>query len=464
MRKVAVTPPLRGKLVRIAGLAPALFALAATALLSACGLSVDAEQARVCRLALPALNPDGGQIRVVRTVPWLEAYSIRVEYRVDREGRPALERYVICRFAAEGLSANKADLVGLSTEAGPVAGSTVYLLKRFYIDSPEGVAGDPGPGERAAGLIEVPRPLAYGLQQMLSGLPRTAIYGLLAAAYALVFGLVGRFNLAFGELAALGAAATAVGVALLLRLGEAAPLPGLLFGAGCAVFAGAIHGAVGGYWTMARIGGRSGQPSLVATVGLSLALMEYLRIAQGTATVWFPPVWSESWPLLRSTDFVVSITPVSLLTTAIGLGAGGAVLRLMRRSGFGRAWRAYADDPRAAALFGVDGRRLLIRTLALSGGLAGLSGALVVLQYGGLGFAGGFGLGLKALVAAVVGGVGSVTGAFLGGLAIGLFETVWSMLMPIDARDIALYSVLIAVLVFRPGGFFGMKELGPRQV
>ncbi|MFL5225811.1 MAG: branched-chain amino acid ABC transporter permease, partial [Microvirga sp.] len=355
-------------------------------------------------------------------------------------------------------------LVGLSTEAGPVAGSTVYLLTRFYIDSPEGVAGYPGPGDRDAGLIEVPRPLAYGLQQMLSGLPRTAIYGLLAAAYALVFGLVGRFNLAFGELAALGAAATAVGVALLLSLGQAAPLLGLLFGAGCAVFAGAIHGAVGGYWTMARIGGRSGQPSLVATVGLSLALMEYLRIAQGTATVWFPPVWSESWPLLRSTDFVVSITPVSLLTTAIGLSAGGAVLRLMRRSGFGRAWRAYADDPRAAALFGVDGRRLLIRTLALSGGLAGLSGALVVLQYGGLGFAGGFGLGLKALVAAVVGGVGSVAGAFLGGLAIGLFETVWSMLMPIDARDIALYSVLIAVLVFRPGGFFGMKELGPRQV
>ncbi|MFL5151983.1 MAG: hypothetical protein ACJ8C3_03875, partial [Microvirga sp.] len=107
-----MAPRLCGKLVRIAGLTPALFALAATALLSACGLSVDAEQARVCRLALPALNPDGGQIRVLRTVPWLEAYSIRVEYRVDREGRPALERYVICRFAAEGLSANKADLVG----------------------------------------------------------------------------------------------------------------------------------------------------------------------------------------------------------------------------------------------------------------------------------------------------------------------------------------------------------------
>ena len=98
--------------------------------------------------------------------------------------------------------------------------------------------------------------------------------------------------------------------------------------------------------------------------------------------------------------------------------------------------------PRRRRFSASTGAASSIRTLALSGGLAGLSGALVVLQYGGLGFAGGFQLGLKALVAAVVGGIGSVAGAFLGGLAIGLFETVWSMLMPIDARDIALYSVL----------------------
>jgi branched-chain amino acid transport system permease protein len=433
-------------------------------MLGACGLAVDAEQARVCRLALPALNAGDGRIMITRTAPWLEAYSIRIEYRVEREDAPPLERYVICRFAAEGLSANKADLVGLSTEAGPVAGSTVYLLKRFYIDSPEGVAGDPGPGEIAAGLIEVPRPLAYGLQQVLVGLPRTAIYGLLAAAYALVFGLVGRFNLAFGELAAVGAAGTAVGVGLILSIGETAPLPGLLFGALCAMVASAVHSAVGGYWTIARVKGPSGQASLVATVGLSLALMEYIRLVQGAATVWFPPVWSQAWLLLRSREFIVSITPVSLLTTAIGLIVGGLVLLAMQRSRFGRAWRAYADDARAAALFGVDGRGLLLRTLALSGALAGLSGALVVLQYGGLGFAGGFQLGLKALVAAVLGGVGSVAGAFLGGLTIGVFETVWSMLMPIDARDIALYSLLAAVLLFRPGGFFGMKDTTPRQV
>ena len=193
------------------------------------------------------------------------------------------------------------------------------------------------------------------------------------------------------------------------------------------MFAGAIHGAVGGYWTMARIGGRSGQPSLVATVGLSLALMEYLRIAQGTATVWFPRSGPRAGRSCARPISSSASRPCRLLTTAIGLSAGGAVLRLMRRSGFGRAWRAYADDPRAAALFGVDGRAPPHpHACPQPAALAGLSGALVVLQYGGLGFAGGFGLGLKALVAAVVGGVGSVAGAFLGGLAIGLFETVWS--------------------------------------
>ncbi len=432
--------------------------------LSSCGVSVDAEQARLCRLALPALNEPGNRIVVTRTAPWLEARSIRMEYRVEREGAAPIDRYVICRFAAEGLSPNKADLIGLSTEAGPVAGATLYLLKRFYIDTPEGVASDPGPGDRAAGLVEIPRPLAYGLQQFLGGLPRTAIYGLLAAAYALVFGLVGRFNLAFGELAAIGAAATAVGVGLVSALGLTEPSAALLIGTVCAAAAAAMHGLVGGYFAIAQVAGRSGQASLIATVGLSLALMEYLRVVQGTATVWFPPLWSEAWPFVRAGDFVVGLTPVSLLTTSVGLCVGGGLVALMRGSRFGRHWRASADDPAAAALFGVNPRSLLFKTLALSGAVAGLAGALVVVQYGGLGFAGGFQLGLKALVAAVLGGVGSVAGAFLGGLAIGLFETLWSATMPIEARDVALYSVLAAVLIFRPGGFFGSQEPTPRQI
>jgi branched-chain amino acid transport system permease protein len=441
-----------------------LFVGCGAAALFGCSLSVDAEQARVCRTALPALNASSTRIVVERAQPGPGEHSVRVDYAVDAEGGPAVRRWALCRFAAEGLSLRKAELVGITTERGPLSGSSVYLLRRFYIDTPEGIVGDPGPGDQAAGLAEAPPALAYLLQQMLVGLPRTAIYGLLAAAYALVFGLVGRINLAFGELAAVGAAAAVSGVALASGLNLHTPVAGLGIGLACALFAGAMHSAVGGHFTIARIDSRSAQPSLIATVGLSLFLMEYLRLAQSPVTVWIPPLWSDAVPLVRAGSFVVGVTPVSLLTTALGALAAAAVLLLLHRSGFGLNWRAYADDPKAARLCGVDGPRLLTRTLAISGALAALAGTLVVVQYGGLGFAGGFGLGLKALIAAVLGGIGSVAGALLGGLAIGTFETLWSAYFPIEMRDVALYASLIAVLVFRPGGLVGTRDARPREV
>jgi branched-chain amino acid transport system permease protein len=430
--------------------------------LAACNFSVDAQQARVCRSILPALNP-GARIDVHRIERGPAPRSLKITYAVERIDRVPLDRWVICAFAAEGLAANKAALAGVATEEGPISGASLYLLQHYYLESPEGVAGDPG-SRLDASVVEIPAPVAYALQQLLVSLPRTAIYALLAVAYALVFGLVGRINLAFGELAAVGAAATVAGAGLALVRGFTSPFVGLAAGLTAAVAAGALHSAVGGHFTIARIKSASTQPSLIATVGLSLALMEYLRIVQSPVAVWLPPIWSQAWPLAQAGDFLVSLTPISLITTAIGLLAAGLLLWIMKAAAFGRAWRAYADDARAAALFGVNGPRLLIQTLALAGAMAGLSGFLIVAQYGGLGFAGGFQFGLKALIAAVIGGIGSVPGAMVGGFAVGLFETLWSAYLPIEARDIALYAALVVFLIFRPGGLLGMGEQSPRPV
>lgn len=430
--------------------------------LAGCGRGLDAEQIRVCRSVLPALNP-GGRVAVVGAEAGPLPRSLRLDYEVERTDRAPLRRHAVCVFAAEGLSPGKAELVGLATETGPLPGANLYFLKRYYLETPEGMAGDPG-SRAGLGVPEVPLPLAYALQQVLISLPRTAIYALLATAYALVFGLVGRINLAFGELAAIGSAATVAGAAVLLVSGTSDPLIGLAAGLACALGAGALHSAVGGHVTVAAIPGRSPQPSLIATVGLSLALMEYLRVVQSPVTVWLPPVWSDAWPFVRAGEFVVSLTPISLVTAGIASAAGAALLWLMKASAYGRAWRAYSDDARAAALFGVDGPRLLARTLGLAGAMAGLSGFLIVAQYGGLGFAGGFQYGLKALIAAIVGGIGSIPGALLGGVAVGLFETLWSSYLPIEARDIALYAALVVFLVFRPGGFLGIRDPTPRMV
>ena len=103
----------------------------------------------------------------------------------------------------------------------------------------------------------------------------------------------------------------------------------------------------------------------------------------------------------------------------------------------------------------IDRRALLVATLCLGGGLAGLAGGLTAVQFGALGFVGGFQLGLKALAASILGGIGSVGGALLGGLTIGAFEIIWSAAMPIESRDIALCAVLILAIVLRPRGLFG---------
>lgn len=440
----------------------AVACVAGLLLLSACGLSVDADQARICRSTLPALNP-GASIVVQRIQQGPVPRSLTVLYSAESPDHPPLDRYAVCTFAAEGLSLNKAELTGLATEEGPISGASLYMLKHYYLETPEGIAADPG-SPPDAGLIELPAGLAYWLQQLLVSLPRTAIYALLSVAFALVFGLSGRVNLAFGELAAVGSAATVTGAAVVLVSGLNSPLLGLAAGLAGAVFAGAMHSAVGGYFTISRITTVSSQPSLIATVGLSLVLMEYLRLVQSPVTIWLPPVWADAWPLARAENFLVSLTPISVMTAGTGLIAALGLLWLMKATAFGRAWRAVADDARAAAIMGVNGPRLLTQTLALAGGMAGLSGMLIVVQYGGLGFAGGFQYGLKALIGAVIGGIGSVPGALLGGFVIGLFETVWSAYLPIEGRDIALYAALAVFLIFRPGGLLGFQDTTPRNV
>ncbi|HEU4380690.1 MAG TPA: branched-chain amino acid ABC transporter permease, partial [Hyphomicrobiaceae bacterium] len=133
-------------------------------------------------------------------------------------------------------------------------------------------------------------------------------------------------------------------------------------------------------------------------------------------------------------------------------------------SRFGRTWRACADDPLAAELFGVDRGRVLFQTFALASLLTGLAGYVATIYYGTFGYVGGVSLGLKALIAAIVGGIGSVPGAFLGGLLLGLVETTWSALFPIEFRDLAVFALLVFLLIVRPGGLFGLNEALPPKV
>jgi len=209
---------------------------------------------------------------------------------------------------------------------------------------------------------------------------------------------------------------------------------------------------------------RLGQPILIATAAVALSVQEFLRISQGARERWTPPVFNQPIALARADDFIVTVTPMQIVVAILALAAACGVLLLLGKTRFGRAWRAFADDPGTAALFGVDGKRLLSLTFLLAGLLAGLTGWIVAAYYGNISFSMGAILGLKALVAAVVGGIGSVPGAFLGGVAVALIEALWSAYFDITARDIVVFSLLIVVFVLRPGGLLGFAGPKARDV
>lgn len=453
-RADALDAPMRRLLLVAAILAPAL---------GGCAAAIDPEQARLCRRVLPALNPDWTEIRELKATPSADGRpGIRIEYTARAPDGSHRSRFAACRFAGRVFEPGRLDLVAVETDEGLLGEARLLFLKRFWLAD---VIAQPD-WEVASWAVRVPPRVAYALQQLVNALPLAAIYALLATAYSLIYGLVGRINLAFGQIAVVGAFAAIAGIAAAGRFGLASPLAGL---AGALALAGAVAAAWSWFVGAAVVAPlharhRLGQPILIATAGVALSIEELLRLFQGPRERWAPPVFGGPIPLARAEAFVVTITPLQLGVALAALAAALAVLRGLHNSPFGRNWRAFADDPQAAALLGVSPPRLMAATFVLSGALAGLAGWIVAVYYGNISFAMGTMLGLKALVAAVVGGIGSVPGAFLGGVLVGVVEALWSGYFDIGLRDVVVYAMLIAVFVLRPGGLLGFAGPSPRQV
>jgi branched-chain amino acid transport system permease protein len=225
-----------------------------------------------------------------------------------------------------------------------------------------------------------------------------------------------------------------------------------------------VFGVASGRFVFAPLHRATGQQALVAAVGLSLFLQEFLRLTQGGRLRWINPILNEPFAVARAGDFVAAATPIAMIVGAFALTAAAGLLIAMKVTRFGKQWRAYADDPLAAELFGIDPKAIFAKTFALASAMAGLSGFVMTIFYGSVGYGASTALGLKALIAAILGGIGSVPGAFLGGLIIGGFEALWSAIFPIDYRDVAVYALLAVVLILRPGGIMGLAAyFSPRS-
>jgi branched-chain amino acid transport system permease protein len=436
-------------------------------LLGGCAGLIDSEQRRLCRSLLPALDPAAVRFEVERVddlrVAATEGSGLRIVYRaLPIAARPTAVpnqpqglRTLTCLFApASGRAAPV--LVAVATDRGPLGPLRLRVLQRYWIDSGLAAQSDPLPIATFPAAPTVSRPFAFALQQALGSLPSIAIYVLLATAYSLIYGLVGRINLAFGDLSSLAGYGAFLGFSMIGdQVIGVAVLLAFLFG----LLAAATHGGALGRLVVAPLAQAPGQHVLIATIGISIFWQEAMRLTQGAGNRWISPLMNRPLGVAHTDGYIVTVTPMALIVTAVAGVAALALVVAMRRSRFGLQWRASADDPVAAAMMGVDATAILVRTMILAALLAGLGGVLTTLYYGGVGYAGGLVIGLKALIAAIIGGIGSIHGALLGGLILGLAETAWTGLFPIEYRDPVIFVGLAVMLWLKPAGLFGDEQV-----
>ncbi len=447
-------------------LAVVLLAVTVAAVAGCARLAADSE-VKFCRSIIPALHKSGAKIEILETDANAVAFGtfVKIAYRIagDRPAGDDDHFDIRCGFAPATRADSQPELTHLGTQDGAYSEVRLHLLKRFWIASGDLAVSDPEPIAGASQAREVPRTVALAVQHVSGALPLIGIYALLATAYALVYGLIGRINLAFGEMTILGGYGAYLGYVLMeRRLALIAVASALAVG----IYTAVSHGSALGRIVLTRLAGRPGQHVLIATLALAITWSEAIRLLQGNGVRWMAPLMTSPFAIVRAGDFIATSSVMAITVIVAALSACAALLVGMHRTRFGRAWRASADDPFAASLCGVDPGRILVASLALSGVLAGFAGTLTTLTYGGVGHAGGLGIGLKALVAAVIGGIGSLPGAMAGAIILGLAESLWSAAFTIDSRDIAIFTLLALWLALRPHGIFGIAEesaQAPRQ-
>ncbi len=301
--------------------------------------------------------------------------------------------------------------------------------------------------------------MAYFIQQLINGMTLGSIYGLIAIGYTMVYGIIGMINFAHGEIYMIGAF---IAIVTFLALG----LIGLTFVPLVLVITlvvSMLFTAVYG-WTLERIAYRPlrGAPRLaplISAIGMSIFLQNYVQILQGARVKPMQPMFKGGIDIMQSGDFVVTLSYLQILIMLLTVVLMTVFSLLIGRTQLGRAQRACEQDRAMAALVGVNVNKTIALTFVVGASLAAVAGVLVTLYWGVIDFFIGFLAGLKAFTAAVLGGIGSLPGAMLGGLLIGLIEAFWSGYFSVEYKDVASFAILILVLIFMPYGLLGTPEI-----
>lgn len=298
------------------------------------------------------------------------------------------------------------------------------------------------------------------LQQLINGLTLGSIYALVALGYTMVYGILGLINFAHGEVVMVGALTALTVIRPLADSGLPGPVV-VLIGLVVAALVCMVLG-----FSIERIAYRPLRNAprlapLITAIGVSIVLQQLAMLIWGRSYHSVP----ELLPAERHEIFGASYTEIQVIIVVVAAVTMIGLLTLVNRTRLGRAMRATAENPAIAGLMGVDANRIISLTFVIGSALAALAGVLVSANYGIAHYNMGFILGLKAFTAAVLGGIGNLAGAMVGGVLLGIIEALGAGyigdltggVLGSHYQDVFAFFVLITVLIFRPSGLMGEK-------
>ena len=308
--------------------------------------------------------------------------------------------------------------------------------------------------------------MEYFLQQLINGLTLGSIYGLIAIGYTMVYGIIGMINFAHGDVFMVGSITTFIVLLMLGVTGGSGPF--IIILALALVIAISMLVAATYNWTIERVAYRPLRGSfrlapLISAIGMSIVLQEFVRIAQEGRSKPIQPIIKGKVILMTKVvgnqDFNVTLSYMQMIIIVSTLVLMTVFTLIIQRTSLGRAQRACEQDTKMASLLGINVDRTISITFILGAVLAAFAGFMFFMYYNVTDFFVGFAAGIKAFTAAVLGGIGSIPGAMLGGLLIGFIEVMWSAYFSVEYKDVAAFTILVLVLIFMPQGLLGKPEV-----
>ncbi len=297
--------------------------------------------------------------------------------------------------------------------------------------------------------------MEYFIELFFSGLTRGSIYALIALGYTMVYGIIGLINFAHGEIYMIGAFTSYIIATVLSIYGF--PVLSIVVLAGLAA---AIWSSAYGY-TIEKLAYKPLRHAprlspLISAIGMSIFLQNYVLLAQTSDFLAFPELIPD-FDFMEPVAHIVGTTDlVILLTTAASMLGLTLLIKFTR---IGKAMRATAQDKTMAMLVGINVDRVISMTFIIGSALAAIGGILIASHIGQINFYIGFIAGIKAFTAAVLGGIGSIPGAVLGGFVLGLTESFATGYVSSDYEDVFAFGLLVLILLFKPSGLLGRADI-----